>query len=206
MGIGNHQDSSDGRLPALPELEFRMTYGGERYKTSILSKEIVMGLREALQDKYKYSLSWKLLFSTFENGFSYRTFLSSFERDELPFVLACRTRDGELFGAFFEDRIRVSRTMYGRPSTFLFTTAQNMISESEDGKVAVFPVSQGSGANIYCTPDFLAFGCSGERFGLLIDRSLSSGETHPVETFGKAILASNSHFQISYLELWLIQL
>lgn len=199
-----------GSLPSLPELRFSMMRNGKEYKNSILSEKVVTGLREALEDRYKYSTTWKLLFSTFEDGFSYRTFLKSFEEGGWPFVLACKTREGELLGAFFEDRIRISRAVYGRPSTFLFTTAKSRAIQPEgilsDNELMVFTVSKNKEANIYCCPDFLAFGCSGEKFGLLINRSLLDGEAYPIEAFGNHLLASKSHFRISYIELWLIQI
>ncbi|AFN83340.1 oxidation resistance protein [Encephalitozoon romaleae SJ-2008] len=200
----------DSSLPSLPELRFSMIHNGKEYRNSILSGKVVTGLREALEDRYKYSTTWKLLFSTFEDGFSYRTFLESFEEDGWPFVLACKTREGELLGAFFEDRIRISRAVYGKPSTFLFTTAKNKAVQPEDistdNELMIFTMSKNKEANIYCCPDFLAFGCSGEKFGLLINKSLLDGETYPIETFGNHPLASKSHFRISYIELWLIQI
>ncbi|UYI27253.1 putative GTPase-activating protein skywalker [Encephalitozoon cuniculi] len=207
MGIGNCKDYLfDSSLPDLPELQFDLMHDGKKYKASILPEKIVTRLRESLQDRYKYSTSWRLLFSTFENGFSYRTFLESFGENEWPFVLACRTKDGDLFGAFFEDRIRIARNPYGRDSMFLFTAARRGADRLADSEVAVFRISKSKGTGIYCCPDFFAFGCSGERFGLLINKSLLDGETHPVETFGNCLLASKRHFRISYLELWLVQI
>lgn len=196
-------------LPSLLELEFDLVHGGQKYRTSVLPEKVVMKLREGLQDRYKYSASWRLLFSTFENGFSYRAFLESFDSSEWPFVLACKTEQGDLLGAFFEDRIRISRDTYGRPSTFLFTTTKHEANAPVvvgSNELVIFPVSKDEGVNMYCTPDFFAFGCSGGRFGLLINKSLLDGETHPVETFGNYPLASRRRFRISYLELWLIQI
>ncbi|KAG5859178.1 TLD domain-containing protein [Encephalitozoon hellem] len=204
MGIEGHPRCFlDSSLPSLSELRFDMIYNGAEYKNSILSEKMVMGLREALEDRYKYSTTWKLLFSTFENGFSYRTFLASFEEDGWPFVLACKTEEGELLGAFFEDKIRISRAVYEKPSTFLFTTARS--APVSDG-LTIFPIPRNRGVNIYCCPDFLAFGCSGERFGLLINKSLLDGETYPVEALENYLLASKPRFRISYIELWLIQI
>lgn len=194
--------------------EFRLLYNGCEYRASVLSEKIIVKLRESLQDRYKYASGWELLFSTFEHGRSYKMLLESFERRLWPFLLVCKTDQGDIFGAFFEDRIKISVAPYGRPSTFLFTTTKHVREDNNttgevvanSNELMVFPASRGNNINIYCRPEFVAFGCSGGMFGLLINRTLLDGETHPVETFNNDPLASSERFSIEHLEVWQISI
>lgn len=52
------------------------------------------------------------------------------------------------------------------------------------------------------SPNFLAFGCSDGFYGLLLNNDLQTGESHCVETFDNEVLASNTKFIISEMEVW----
>jgi hypothetical protein len=192
-------------LPGVAESRFELTYKNTEYRTTVLSKHITLRLREAFDDKYKYAGRWELLFSTYEHGRSYQMMLKSVERRTWPFVLVCETADGDLLGAFFEDRLEIRRHAYGKCSTFLFCTGMNRQKEKmAPDDVMIFHTTSNNNINILCTPDFLAFGCSDGQFGLLINRSLQDGETHSVTTFENDPLASKERFEISHLEIWSI--
>lgn len=189
----------------LARLRFRLLHGEQEYHTSLLSSDTLLKLRESLEDKYKYASCWRLLFSTFEHGCSYKALLESLDTHSWPFLLVCRTQEGDVLGAFFEDKVQISTSPYGQSSVFLFTTTKHGESGAlvDSSELIVFPQT-GNGISIYCSPDFLAFGCSNGCFGLLINKSLLDGETHRVETFQNDPLASGERFLIQHLEVWLI--
>ncbi|KAM0674483.1 TBC LysM-associated domain containing 2 [Gurleya vavrai] len=69
-------------------------------------------------------------------------------------------------------------------------------------KVKIYKASNKN--DFFCTSstDFLAFGCGNGFYGLLLNNNLQSGESHFVDTFENEVLASNSKFSISELEIW----
>ncbi|EJW05335.1 hypothetical protein EDEG_04075 [Edhazardia aedis USNM 41457] len=67
-----------------------------------------------------------------------------------------------------------------------------------------YPATRENACYCYCTVDYIAFGCSDGKFGLMLFDSFSRGESNTVKTFKNEQLSKDSIFTVKRLEVWSI--
>lgn len=235
---------------------FNLTYKNKKYKKSIITKNLIKNLILNLENKYKISESWKLLFSTKTHGRSLNLLISSI-KDKFPLIFVCNHKNF-IFGVFVDDKIFFSGRCMGKKNTFLFkydTTNENkdvskdnvssLDKESGIDKVSsldkvgniervggigsvdkervdkVDSIDKESGIDrkmdnnfkifnyknehphfVYCTKDFLSFGISEGKFGLLLNKNLLMGESYFTKTFQNEKLCGENKFELENVEVW----
>ncbi|KAF9762902.1 TLD domain-containing protein 1 [Nosema granulosis] len=171
-------------LPDLKTHKIKLICAEGDYKQTILTRDIVYQIRKALDLRYKYSPVWRLMFSTYINGYSYSTMLSTFTSTvgRGPYLLIAQVLN-KYYGVYFEEPLEVSLQPFGMRKKFLF--------KIENGNIKVTnldPVLD----QIVCSEEYLSFGYNKGGYKFLIDKSLMKIEVEEVET-------------VEYLEIYSIE-
>jgi hypothetical protein len=145
--------------------------------------------------------------------------LECLNKKKPPYILICEDMEENLFGVFFTERIEAQKGAFGTRTTFVFKILKCSDSgkENESKSVSEIGEHEKSSGNInvityratgntpyfcMCNSEFLAFGCSDGRFGLLFSGDLLAGDSYPVQTFENECLAGKNRFRIKTLEAW----
>lgn len=168
----------------IKEYKPNLTFNMSPYTNTILEKEIIAKIQSFLDLRYKYSKEWNLLYSTFEHGFSYKTFISSFTNKNKPFILVIKTDNkySSIIGVYFEENIHLDLKPYGKRKIILFNAENILTLNQKDIK-------------IICTEQYLAFGCKNGQYGILIQNTLRRGQQ-------SVFKEQCTSFNIKYMELW----
>lgn len=188
-----------------PTCSFSMTSG----MAETLAKKVVAQMLPGTAE-------WTLVYSSEKHGFSLNTLMrQSGQRKEQGgvFILSIMehaSSAGEyerVFGAIFSTKLEYSATPYGDVHTKLFRFSTRR-AEGEDLKTTLHVYQaqpQEKGFYIMTKADYLAFGCSDARFGLRLEKTLLSGESHEVSTFHNDRLSHKNRFLVKQAELWHVQ-
>lgn len=185
-----------------------------------MTPHMIEKLRVALIDRCLPGASGlSLIYSTEKHGYSLSTLISCAARGPSSghFVLvimedaASSSEYERVFGAFFMNRLEYRRTSYGNTHTtlFRFSTPKKQSTLGEcNSLLRVYSTNAEleGGFYIMAKKEYLAFGCSNARFGLVLDKTLRHGESHPVETFNNETLSYQEKFLIKQAELWHVRM
>ena len=140
--------------------------------------------------------SWKLRYSTANDGFSLRTlYRKTMESDcDELYLLVVKDSKNNVFGAMLTTPPNLSRRRpRGTPETFLWTFS---------GKPKKFAASFVNHFFHEFTTTSLAVGCSSGVYGLWLDDSLYRGRTKACATFNSEPLTVDEEFIIQDVEVW----
>ncbi|KAI5171218.1 hypothetical protein NEFER03_0620 [Nematocida sp. LUAm3] len=160
------------------------------------------------------SLGLSLVYSSEKHGYSLATLIRQAQQGPSRgyFVLSIiesSTTPKEyerVFGAVFLSQLDYQRDSFGCGNTYLFRfitpKSQNTL-EEPNSILNVYPAAnKDSRFYIISKRDYLAFGCSNAKFGLLIDKKLMGGESNSVDTYNNDVLSHEQRFYIKQIELW----
>lgn len=167
------------------------------YKSEILTENLIKNIRLYLSPSLQIKNNWKLNFSIKENGRSFKNMIFMV-KNKKPSILFLEEPNGNKIGVFFNYGLSHKLNKIGNYETSLFRL-------TKDNKFFWYNTTNLN--NIYCfsCPEFLAFGCSEGKYGLLINQNMINGESNSVKTFSNEILSEEKYFQISKLEIWNIE-
>lgn len=175
---------------------FQLLNKNQPFSKSFTPKEVINSIRKNLRAKYQASTSWGLVFSDKIHGRCYKEMIHNLGAKHNPFVLIIEDTDGGIFGSYFENNLQHKVHSFGKSSTALF--------KYNESKFDWYKSSPDCFSNCLSGTEFVAFGCSNSKFGLLIKNDLINGETNSVKTFNNSILAKSNLFKIKNIEIWAI--
>ncbi|KAI5189006.1 hypothetical protein NECID01_0361 [Nematocida sp. AWRm77] len=181
---------------------------------TMTSRMVEMLNKQAVLPLLPGSSEWSLVYSSEKHGFSLSTLIGlSRKRSRMGgvFILSVleyntsSTEYERVFGAVFSTSLDYAAAPYGdvHTSLFRFSTRREEEEKSMRVELSLYPAcAQEKGFYIMSKTDYLAFGCSNARFGLRLERTLLSGESHEVSTFQNERLSHKNKFMIKQVELW----
>lgn len=179
---------------ALKVQNFRFLYNNTDYIPKI---EINYdNLKNLFRRIHQVSEKWNLVYSTYKHGRSLQI-MREFQRNYTPpFLFIIEDCSNKKFGVFFDEHIDIKKGIFGNLFTFLFRY---------DRDRDMF-VKYDAFDNFICysTNAFIAFGCSGGYYGLLLNSDMHTGESHTVDTFRNEVLGYDNKFFIAEVEMWSI--
>lgn len=204
------EESSKTRKSLVLELN------GENRMSFAMTQHMIEKLRIALIDRCLPGANgMSLVYSSEKHGYSLSTLMNYSGQGPATgyFVLAIMeesttpTEYERVFGAFFANRLEYRRTSYGNLNTalFRFSTPKKQSTLGEyNSLLRIYSTNTGieGGFYIMAKKEYIAFGCSNAKFGLVLDKTLRQGESHPVETFNNETLSHQEKFFIKQIELW----
>lgn len=155
-------------LPDLKNHKIRLIHKEGVYAHTILTTSMVFKIRTVLDLRYKYSTIWKLMFSTYEDGFSYSGMLGTFKKNTGPYLLVVKDSQ-RIHGVYFEEPLEISLRPFGRRKRFIF--------KIEDGEIEVNALDLVLD-QIVCSEEYLSFGYDQKGYKFLLDKSLMKGQVY----------------------------
>ncbi|ORZ24287.1 TLD-domain-containing protein [Absidia repens] len=146
---------------------------------------------------------WRLLYSLDQHGASIQT-LYHRVGNKGPCLLAIQDDDGDIFGAFISESMKVSTSFYGSGESFLWKVKQLMIGKQQVGCLERYPWTSKNNYFIYSDKNLIGFGNGNGQFGLCLDEGIENGTTSPCPTFDNPCLASSANFKCIGLEVWAV--
>ncbi|XP_047499439.1 TLD domain-containing protein 2-like [Penaeus chinensis] len=137
--------------------------------------------------------SWKLVFSTSQNGFSLNSLYRKMSDVDSPIMLFIQDTHQNVFGAVLSCSLRVSELFYGTGESFLF---------SFHPEFQVFPWTGENNFFVKGNNESLVVGGGDGNFGLWLDGDLYQGRTQPCKTFDNPQLTDTEDFIIKTVECW----
>ena len=161
--------------------------------SAILSMDHVRSIVTALPARCRLC-NWRLAYSSRRDGISLRSLYRAANGKgcSAESVIVVRDVNGASFGAFATERWKVSPRYYGTGESFVFTAEPFCVAYKWSAKNDYFMFGRGN-----C----LAVG-GGSGFALWLDEELLRGNSGESDTFDNPCLASDTEFEIAYLELW----
>ena len=162
--------------------------------SAILSSDQVRSIVSALPARCRLC-NWRLAYSSRRDGISLRSLYraAAGKNSSVESVLVVRDTKGHSFGAFTSEPWRVSPRYYGTGESFVFTVEPKCVAYRWSTKNDYFQFGRGN-----C----VAIGGGGSGFALWLDEELLRGNTAVSDTFDNELLASETEFEIVYVELW----
>ncbi|KAI3379430.1 hypothetical protein SNEBB_001235 [Seison nebaliae] len=139
---------------------------------------------------------WKNIFNTSDHGYSLGSLYRHMPDEMTPILIVIQDTNKDIFGVCASQKleIRHGSSFYGSGESLLFKFTPQFTSYGW------------SGTNNFCMIsdlNFMAFGCSEGKYGLMIDNDLNRGTTHSCATYANEPLISNGNdFMIAHLEIW----
>lgn len=168
------------------------------YESEILNNDLIDSLRDRLGSIYQSKRNWSLKYSIRDNGRSLNNLIHHFKVVDTQMVMLIEETNGNIFGALFSFSLSYKISRIGDSGTRLF----------KFDKKNNFKWYEPTGINsIYChsCSQFLAFGCSDGRYGLVLNKTLVDGESNTVSTFNNEVLSEKNKFVIGKLEVWSLE-
>ncbi|XP_042220796.1 oxidation resistance protein 1-like isoform X3 [Homarus americanus] len=137
--------------------------------------------------------SWKLVFSTSQNGFSLNSLYRKMSDVETPVMLFIQDTHQNVFGAVVSGSLHVSELYYGTGESFLF---------SFHPEFQVFPWTGENTFFVRGNNESLIVGGGDGNFGLWLDGDLYQGRTQPCKTYNNPQLTDSEDFIIKSVECW----
>ncbi|XP_053653498.2 uncharacterized protein [Cherax quadricarinatus] len=137
--------------------------------------------------------SWKLVFSTAENGFSLNSLYRKMSDVDSPIMLFIQDTHQNVFGAVVSCSLHVSELYYGTGESFLFTFHPEF---------QVFPWTGENTFFVKGNNESLIVGGGDGNFGMWLDGDLYQGRTQPCKTFNNSQLTDSEDFIIKAVECW----
>ena len=161
--------------------------------SSILTADQVRSIVSALPARCRLC-NWRLEYSSRRDGISLRSLYRAAAGKHCSgeSVLVVRDTNAHSFGAFTSEPWRVSPRYHGTGESFVFTVEPQCVAYRWSQKNDYFMFGRGN-----C----LAMG-GGSGFALWLDEELLHGNTGESDTFDNPCLASETEFEIMYVELW----
>ncbi|CAO3594307.1 unnamed protein product [Absidia cylindrospora] len=100
---------------------------------------------------------WNLLYSLDQHGASIQTLYHQVT-NKGPCLLAIQDDDGDIFGAFISESMKVNTSFYGSGESFLWKIKQLMIDEQQVGCLEHYPWSSKNSYFIYSDKTLIGFG------------------------------------------------
>lgn len=229
--VRSHTRSSPSRSPnrSSPRRQPRsdcsfQVLGADSISETVLTPGIMEALQGLLPVPDRDSLNFLLKFSAERDGFSMTKLMSSV-RSSIHTILAVKTTEGHVFGAFCSSPWRTKQSWYGSQETFLWKLKKTRREGSPDGdenELELYPHTGADNMVQYCTDialavgggtdwDRLTDGCPYQGvpsgIGLLLDGDLLGGETNACVTFANPRLTQSgdsSEFEVKSLEMWTV--
>ncbi|KAI5186614.1 hypothetical protein NEHOM01_1582 [Nematocida homosporus] len=196
-----------------------LMYGAQEISSFVMTQCMVQKLKTTLIDILLPGASGlSLVYSSELHGFALSTLMSKAQEGPSGgcFILAIMEDDSSseeyqrVFGAIFTNRLEYQRTSFGTSNTtlFRFSTPRKQCTQGAYNSILnLYGVHGGGESSFYimAKKEYLAFGCSDARFGLVLAKDLLRGESHPVDTFRNERLSHNEAFNIRQIELWYVR-
>ncbi|OLL25292.1 Oxidation resistance protein 1 [Neolecta irregularis DAH-3] len=192
---------SNSPLPSLSPL----TLSSPNPKADILPRVLAEELRNLLPARLQLQDTWELIYSLDLHGVSLRTLYDKcqpFGGRRSGFLLVVKNLDGEIFGAFSNERFKPFPHYFGNGECFLWKT---IFQGSDLHRFEAFPYAGRNEYMVFCEHSFLSVGGGEGRYGLWLDDSLRYGVTEKCPAFGNEELSSSHKFYIAGVEVWGIQ-
>lgn len=167
----------------------------QKMNSDILNEEQEKEIHTILPYYLRYVKS-NLLYRMTIDGCSFNTFYHKAEGYNNT-LLIIKDERGNIFGGYnCEEYSKEHKGFFGRGENFLYTFYN-------ENRVHVFYATGDNDNYVYCDNDNIAFGCSGDSFGLCLKKDFEKGYSKEVDTFENSILnGSTEGFYIIDVELW----
>jgi len=196
-----------------------LLYNGKEACSLVMTRLMLAKLKVSVIETFAPGLSqWDLVYSSELHGFSLNTLMAKSQKeiDNGCFVLSVIEDGGteeeyeRVFGAVLFNRLEYRPGSYGSATTslFRFKTPRRQNTENEINSILNVYHAR-TEENRFCIVarrEYLAFGCSGGVFGLMLNKTLCGGESHTVDTFRNERLTHKEKFKIKQVELWHIEI
>ncbi|ELP93836.1 hypothetical protein EIN_176630 [Entamoeba invadens IP1] len=158
--------------------------------TDLMCEDLLLEFTSMLPNRFAV-MDFMCLFSTKTDGFSLRN-LYSLCAARNPLVIFIQAENGDLFGGYLPDPIKIHRNFYGTGEAFLFTLVP---------KVKKYKATMSNTFYVMTDLNKLIMG-GGRGFpGLSISKDME-GQTYECPTFNNEPLTINQQFKIQRLEVW----
>ena len=166
---------------------------------SLIEEEHVFCLQAWLPEIHRHS--WKLRFSSSENGESFSAWRGTLLRCGAT-IIVISDQDGHIFGSFTREEWKLNPSFFGREPCFLFSLAPS---------VAVYIPTrynhnyQYLSSGLSTSPTGLGLGGQIGFHGIWLDGNFGEGHCRGApncSTFGNPRLSKNETFKISRVEIW----
>lgn len=162
-------------------------------ESHLLTKDQIKELTSYLPPRC-LAQSWKLVFSTWRDGYSLHSLYRRFSKEEGPALLVLQCSNKVLFGALVSEPPRISEKFIGTGESWLFSyKTDNLVTYPWSGTNTF--IMQGSTTS-------LVVGSDQDGFGIWFDGNLNQGSTQPVSTFNSDCLTKDHDFVIENMECW----
>jgi len=149
-----------------------------------------------LQDHQR--AQWSLLYNSKLHGTSLSTFVGKCTGRGAA-ILVVKDTKGHIFGAFAAEPWRIHADFFGNFHTFLYQLIPTTRVHRPSGKNDKF---QWCAANFQSVRNGIGFGHQENRYGLWIDKDMTSGSSYQCSTFDSPCLAHTTEFEIDTIECW----
>jgi len=151
-------------------------------------------IRSRLPNLLQEATTWKLLYSMDQHGATLSTVFNRI-RGQGPCIMALKSSDGEIFGAFLSEAFDPSKQrFYGTPECFLWKADQYQFKK--------FKATNLNQYFIFADVDFIAMGGSNGKFGFFLDEDIRYGYSTSCDTFENELLTNKSKFECYGCEFW----
>lgn len=160
--------------------------------SSILNNNEINDLRLGLPARMR-KLSWKRIFNTNQDGYSFRSLYYSAAK-LMPLILLIKANDGLKFGSYLSCGLKHIRGYSGNGETFVFHFKPDL---------QIFNWTKSNTFFVSASNEELVVG-GGKGAAIFLTNGLRSGVSDECLTFNSPILTNKKCFVVSALELWCI--
>ena len=164
--------------------------------SKILTEKKLIEIHSHLPYYHQYK-NFKLLYSMDVDGTNVQTIIDKCSGYENTILIA-KSDKYEIFGAYLSESLRVLyNDFYGTAETFIFTFF-------DTDRIRVFPATRENENYIYTDEDKIAFGCTGENFGLSFEKNFAHCFTGKTTTYNNPPLVKEkvNNILVVNCELW----